>query len=370
MVTVLATLGFLAFGWLLVLVGATQGTLARELGVGLEETGGLAAAVSLGLGVGVVLAGPAVDRWPRRPLFVAATATVALALQGAALAEGVFVLGLALALAGLGAGVFETVVNTVVPESFPGHAERRLALVHTGATVGAVTAPPLIVALSGSGGSAAAFRTASLLFGATALLGSLVRLLPPASGAPAAAPSRAPRLLALLPLLVATAAYVGFETALTAFAPALGVARGVEPERAVAGISALWMGLLVGRLLFLLWRGRVGPAWLLAQGVIALLVFAALSRTAIGLETGLGLLGIVLGSTFPILMALTARAFPERAGTAVGLVAGAGALGGVLVPWCAGALGGRLGPAALAAVLGLCCAGLASAGYAELRRRG
>lgn len=365
----LATLGFLAFGWLLVLVGATQGALERELGVGLEATGWLAASLSLGLGIGVVAAGPVVDRWPRRPLFVAATSLAALALQAAALAPSVALLGLALGFSGLAAGVFETIVNTVVPESFPEQAGRRLALVHTGATIGAVAAPPLILALSEAGGAAAALRAASLLFGATALLGAVVALPRPEARAPAVARSRAPRLLALLPLLVAAAAYVGFETALTAFAPSFGTVRGLAPERAVAAISAFWLGLLVGRVLFLFWRGKVGPGWLLVQGVAALVLLGAVSLSPVGLEVGFTAIGVVLGSTFPILMALTAKRFPARAGTAVGLVAGAGALGGVLVPWWAGAAGERLGPGALAAVLAVCCAGLALAGAAEVWRR-
>ena len=45
---------FVAFGLGLVLVGANQAELSRQLGVQLAGSGMLAAALSLGLGVGVV----------------------------------------------------------------------------------------------------------------------------------------------------------------------------------------------------------------------------------------------------------------------------------------------------------------------------
>ena len=148
----LAHLGFLAFGTLLVVVGATQAALARGLGIGLQATGALAAAVSLGLGVGVVLAGPFVDRFARRPLFVAAALAAALGLLLAARGTDVWQVGVGLGLAGMGAGFFETILNTVVSETDPARAARRLASVHAAATAGAVVAPPLLAGFAADGG--------------------------------------------------------------------------------------------------------------------------------------------------------------------------------------------------------------------------
>jgi MFS family permease len=61
---------FLAFGAVLVLLGANQASLAAELGLDLARSGLLASALAAGLGAGVVIAGPLFDRYPRRPLFV------------------------------------------------------------------------------------------------------------------------------------------------------------------------------------------------------------------------------------------------------------------------------------------------------------
>jgi predicted MFS family arabinose efflux permease len=71
-VTALAFAAFLLFGVMLVLVGANQAELARDLELDLAGSGLLVSLLSVGLGVGVLGAGPLVDRLPRRPLFVGA----------------------------------------------------------------------------------------------------------------------------------------------------------------------------------------------------------------------------------------------------------------------------------------------------------
>jgi hypothetical protein len=52
---------FLVFGVVLVLVGANQAALARDLALDLSRSGLLGSALVLGIGMGVVGAGPLVD---------------------------------------------------------------------------------------------------------------------------------------------------------------------------------------------------------------------------------------------------------------------------------------------------------------------
>jgi fucose permease len=53
--------------------------------------------------------------------------------------------------------------------------------------------------------------------------------------------------------------------------------------------------------------------------------------------------GITLGCVFPLMIALAVRRFPHAPGTAAGLVSGAGAVGGLLIPWLVGRVGDTAG---------------------------
>jgi hypothetical protein len=62
--------------------------------------------------------------------------------------------------------------------------------------------------------------------------------------------------------------------------------------------------------------------------------------------------GLALGPVYPLLIALTGVCFP-RAGTALGLVSGAGAAGGFALPWLAGAIADALAVPHAIGALGL-----------------
>jgi fucose permease len=49
--------------------------------------------------------------------------------------------------------------------------------------------------------------------------------------------------------------------------------------------------------------------------------------------------GCALGCVYPLMIALAGQRFPDAPGTAAGVAAGVGALGGFTVPWLTGALG-------------------------------
>ncbi len=351
---------FFAFGGLLVLVGANQAALAHALELDLAGTGGLAAAVALGLGIGIAGSGPAVDRLPRRPLYALAAALAALSLLTVHPAMGFAGAFLRLAGAGIGAGVFETLLNAVLAERYREAAARPLTLVHAAATAGAVVAPPLMGLAGAALDWTAAFRGLGILFLALAvwgLLGPLPR--PPGRPSSASAGERRVPLPALAPLAGMAALYVGFETALTAFAvpyATTGLGRGEATGR--TAISALWLGLLLGRLAFAALARREGARALPAMAfAAAALLGLGVALRAPQLPLVFGLAGLCVGPVFPVLVAMAARRAPDAAGTATGLVAGAGALGGFATPGLAGLLGDGLGPtAALSSLVAVCTA--------------
>jgi MFS family permease len=368
-VIALFTATFVAFGGLLVLLGTTQQALAESLGLGLADTGRLAAALALGLAVGVAGAGPVVDRVPRRPLFVAANLLAGAALGLADAGWGLDGVTAAVAAAGLAAGGLETLMNAALADRYAERAARPLAGVHVGVNVGAVAAPALLGVLAAASGWPGAFRALGALFLLVAALGVLVPLPAPRGPAVRAAGGPLP-LAALLPLGAVAACYVGLETALTVFAvPYARDGLGLEPGAGLAAISGLWLGIGAGRILLALWRSPVDAGHLAAAGFAGALVLAAVVALRIQpLPLAMAAFGLSVGGVFPLLMALAARRAPAAPGTAAGLVAGCGAAGGLVVPWLTGALGDAAGPTT--AVASLVAWTLAVAGFALLARRG
>jgi len=363
---------FVAFGVVLVLVGANQAALAQALDMDLSGSGLLGAALALGAGVGVTGAGPLVDRHPRRPLFVASLLLAAAALltihPGVSYARAFA----HLVVLGIGVGFYDTLLNAVVIQRSGAGAARPLALLHAGATAGAVAGPVLVAGLARVADWTGSFHATGWALLGLAVWAACVPLpapvrhskvstvgpgaaegpAPAGTGQAAAAP--APLLsVALLALAGVGFAYVGVETALTVFAvPWATDLLALAPGRGQAAISALWLGLLAGRIGMLLLRRELGVPFLVVSGASAgaVLLVAAVLR-APWIEAVSFAVGLALGAVYPVMIALAGRRFPNASGTAAGLVAGAGACGGFTVPWAAGVVGDGAGMAgALVAV--------------------
>jgi fucose permease len=366
------------FGVALVLPGAVQPALASALGLDLAASGGVASALSLGLGVGVVLGGPLADRLPRRPLFVASAGLAA--LSGLSLLAGGSFAAVLAATAGigLGAGLYETLLNAAVPERAPASAAARLSLLHAAATLGAGLGAPLVGALAGARGYAFAYGALGAAFAALALLGLGVRFPRYGAGAPVRReafvtekdrPLRH-RLRGLLPWAVAAFAYVGLETALSVFAAPYAQGLGLDADRGMTSLSAFWIGLLVARLAFAALARPARAAQLRAAGIAGALALAAGVLTRAPLPELVFLAaGLALGVVFPLLVLFAGDAWPGRRASAVGLVVGAGSLGGFAVPWLVGEVGDRLGAAGAVGSLAALALGIAAAARAPRASR-
>jgi fucose permease len=345
---------FLVFGVVLVLVGANQAALARDLSLDLSRTGLLGAALVLGIGLGVVGAGPLVDRYPRRPLWVISTGLAGFALLGVSQQLGFGRMLAQLALIGAALGLYDTLVSTLVAQRFRERALRPMSVIHSAATLGAMLGPPLAGWLSARGGWTLSFHVAGWAHLALAAAAALLPL-PAPDREPAASPSARPRgpLLspALLPFALTSFGYVGIESALTVFAvPYASQGHGLPIARGLASITSFWLGLFGGRLVPLLLPFAPDARWIAAAGAGGAAALAA-GRFVPAPELVFGAAGLALGCVYPLAIGLAAQRFPEARGTATGLTAGAGALGGFAVPWLHGALGDRFGaPAAVAAL--------------------
>ncbi len=373
----ITTLGFVAFaasGFTLVLVGANQAELARSLQLDLSRSGLLGAALSLGVGIGVTGAGPFADRHARRPLFVASLLVAAGAL--ATMQDGIS-FGRAFAhilVLGIGVGFYDTLLNAVAIQQGGERAPRRLALLHAGATFGAVAGPPLMAWFSASGGWARGVHAVAVLMLSLAGVAAFVPLPRPRiarSRRPGEPAARSLRSLSLVFLALVGFSYVGAETALTIFAVPWATAVAREPRIGQVAISVFWFGLLAGRLGMLVIRRPLGAGFLVLSGLSAAgTLFAAIVFDASSIEAVMLAVGLALGAVYPVMIGLAGSRFPEASGTAAGLVAGASSLGGFAVPWIVGGLGDANGfRATVFGVIATCLLLAASATALRVRSR-
>ena len=360
---------FLAFGAVLVLVGANQASLAAELGLDLARSGLLASTLALGLGAGVVIAGPLFDRYPRRPLFVTSALLAAAALLGVEREMSYARWLVHAALAGAGIGLYDTLINAIVVQRYRERAARPMLVVHSAATIGAMLGPPLAGWIAAAHHYTASFHAAGLAHVAIAAWAACVPLPAPEPRDPARGGARDRVALApLLPLAAVAFAYVGVESAVTVFAvPYANEALALPAARGQLAISAFWLGLLAGRLALLGARAIDARVLFAAGAGAALLLAVAAIVPSAPLELALFAVGAALGSVYPVMIALAAQTSPSASGTAAGLAAGAGALGGFFVPWSSGAIGDAAGIAVGFGTLALWCAAIAVAAAASRR---
>ena len=387
--TALAVGSFLTFGALLVLYGANGTELIAQLDLDYADLGLLGSMLSLGLGMGIVIAGPMTDRLPRQPLYfgscllvIAATTTLG---PGTAY-QTLLVHTIAI---GFGAGFYETVLNALIVEEFAERAPRRLIFIHSAATLAASVTPLLFELLRGIAPIPwyDTFRIVGVAHVGLLLAVAFVPMpsrssrneASSAESATAIARASEPVVrsvskddrLALAAVCVATFAYVGVESALTLFIADHATSDlGLPASRAARTISAFWGGLLVGRLAVGLSPRSPGAGTISGLAVIAAIIVLAFGLSWIDTpEIAAALVGFFLGGVFPVMIGLAGIALPSSAGTAIGLAGGLGSLGGFVIPWFTGRLathgGLSIGIASLSAWLLLL---VTAAGFVRSRR--
>jgi FHS family glucose/mannose:H+ symporter-like MFS transporter len=376
----LATASFLAFGTLLVLFGANATEIIVALDLDYAAFGLLGSMLSLGLGVGIVAAGPIADKFPRRPLYIASCLVVVVAATTLGPHTSYALLVVHMIAIGLGAGFYETVLNAIIVEEFGEAAGRRLLLIHSGAPFAACIVPLLI----------GLFREASVLeWFETFRLAGLLHV-PLMFAACFVSMRRSPRhnepqpviarysaarpaddRIALTAICLATFAYVGVESALTIFVvDHTTTDLGLDSVRAARTISAFWGGLLLGRLASGLSPRSPGA------GTTALFALSSAGLVfAFGLgsfdvpELAVAITGVVLGGVFPVMIGLAGLTLRSSPATAVGLAGGLGSAGGFLVPWQMGHLASSNGlPFAITALSGWLLVLAAAAATVHFRR--
>jgi fucose permease len=81
-----------------------------------------------------------------------------------------------------------------------------------------------------------------------------------------------------------------------------------------------------------------------------------------------GVIGATWGCVYPLMISFAGHQVPAAPGTAAGLAAGAGSVGGFVVPWVTGAIGDRWGIVAAFASLAAWSLLIAASGLLAMTR--
>ncbi|MCF7689309.1 MAG: MFS transporter [Cephaloticoccus sp.] len=310
-------------------------------GLTAEQLGRLGAISFAGLVAGILITGPLADRWGAKPFAQLGNTLIALSLIAAAFAPSYALLGAAVFVLGMGAGVLDMVLSPVVAALNPTRRAAAMNWLHSYFCVGAV-----VTILAG---------TLALQFGLGWRETCLLLLLLPVGLLVAFAPLTFPALstvggrlrlrtlvhrrwfwVALLAILLGGATEAGMSQWLPAYAEL-----GLNYPTWVGGGALLLfsVAMAAGRMVV----GAVGPKWdpfkVMAWGsgtsVILFVIGAFWPGAGIAL-TACILVGFTGSCLWPTMLAVTADRYPEGGASMYGALGAFGNMGGICMPWLVG----------------------------------
>jgi fucose permease len=349
---VLAAASFAAVGGCLTVPGTLLPVLVDAFHIRLVEAGSMFALQATAYLLSVVSAGHVIQRCGMRVTLCVGMLGFAAGFAGFGLVSTWSGGAAMMFISGLGFGVVEVALNTLLVAMGGARRGNLLNLAHLFFAVGAFIGPAVAArAVAGGVSWRTVFGVAGGLAAAVALGWALqpIRQAARVDDSPAQAQARATPLRSKLTVVMALmlAAYVGAEMGIGGWLSKYMVAvRGVDLSYAGTAVSLYWMGLAAGRLVL----SATSQYFSEQRLVLGLTIFAAaafafalvtpqpaLAVVAFAL-TGLGFSGI-----FPGVIGLAGRYHPHNvAGITSAVVTGA-ALGGITIPWVMSAVADGFG---------------------------
>jgi fucose permease len=335
--------GFVIYGGVFTVYGATVPRVIADFGWSYAITGLVLAATAVGFFVTSFLAGLYLEGTSPKALYIAGLILGGVAMGLFARWPSPLVNMLLSFCVGVGQGIIEVITNyeTVRLEK-PGQS-RLMNLLHAGFSMGAIAAPLAIGAfLQASGSWRIAFPVSGGLLLLLVVVAALVKFPQPERGAHQGTSGGLALLRqpVMILLCIAMILYLGTELGTSNWVAEYFVRELNAPIRDSSfAVSALWIGLLVGRLgLSLLKRPGRQESLLLAMSlfcVAALIGFLSLRSflpvMALVFALGLGYAGI-----YPLLVTLAGQAF--RSSAAVGMLATSAGIGSFAFPYLLAAI--------------------------------
>ncbi len=322
--------------------------VSEEFAVSASGAGLLAAAQSLGIALMPLFFGALSDRIGKKRVLCVFAVVFVLGCALAVLTRGVWGFVLGVFLLGVGSSVCEVAATAALADGYPESSARYINFTQCLFSFGAVISPVLMrrgMDLLGWN-----WRMNFVISGAAFLCLLPLLLLVPFGGAPTGAAREKTTYRAILGapafrlLFCSILLYVGLESGVGFFTEslfALGLGR---VDLGAYAISCYWAAMALSRLLYGLLPLKPERTLLAGFGVsAALFVLLALSRVPWLSLAVCALIGFAFGPLWGLLVDLAAKRFPERTGSAVGLMSTGCGLGGVVFPALMGLLANRAG---------------------------
>jgi fucose permease len=316
-------------------------TYGGEEGLSREALGRLGAITFAGLVSGLLLAGPAADRWGAKPILQMANLLTFLTLIAIAFAPSYLLLACAFFILGIAAGMLDMILSPIVAALNPDTRNSSLNWLHSFYCVGAIvtiTAGTLALAAGLSWRQSCLIMTplpVILLFAFAPL--HFPSLISGGKRTPFAALAREPWFLAaLVAICLGGATELGMAQWLPAYAE-----QSLGFPLWVGGASLLLfsVAMAAGRMAAGRWGHHWNPFSVMALGcgltVILFLGGSFIPSPGWALSACIAA-GFTGSALWPTMLAVTADRYPEGGATMFGVLAAMGNLGGVIMPWIVG----------------------------------
>jgi len=364
---VCACLGLLIFGIVLTTLGSILPLIMTRFGIDKAEAGSLFLLLTFGILAGSLVFGPLVDRYGYKGILLAATALIALGLEGIAFASSMGWLRIAVIVIGFGGGIINGGANALVADISIEERAADLSLLGVFFGLGAMGVPfALGVLINRYSQAALVAGVGALVLLPFAFMALAVFPAPKqAQGFPIADAGRLvrDRLLLLMGFMLFLES--GIEITVGGWTSTFVTeVLAVRARNALIILSLYWLGMMLARVALgsiLRRRSAFGVLYVCLTIALAGAALLLTTRSAGVAAAGVFMLGVGFAATFPIVLGLIGDRYATLSGTAFSVAIAMGLCGGMLLPYTAGVLGKSYGmrvsfaivPAAVLVLAGL-----------------
>lgn len=354
---ILFSLFITALGMMINFLHTVADHMALSLGRAASQAGLLISIYALGSLTSVVLSSALADWAGKRRVILAALGVMFVGFSILFAAHAFVPMALGLFLFGFGFGPSEGLGSAVLSDENPEQASKWVNIAHAGFGLGAIVAPMLAVAslqLSGSHHQIYLFSTILALVFIAWIALSVKR---PKLSKPQQSLSPFSMFGLLKDKRMAVVAlmmflYLGYESVASAYTKQLFLSKGSSEPVSALMISLFWGSMIVGRLIGASLNGKE----VLSIRLYALLAILGMVLLTFATNVPLRILAVALygfgcGPTWPMLVVLATRLFPQRTGAAMAVMMLA-TMGGLTVfPYLIGTLPNNLSVTFLSAAV-------------------